>query len=64
VPDQRRHRGVRRSLEPALLRDIVFADRRYIRELQVGSEEGIASNILAGRLKRLLELGLLTREDT
>jgi DNA-binding HxlR family transcriptional regulator len=47
-----------------VLRDIVFADRRYFRELQAGSEEGIASNILADRLKRLIELGLLTREDT
>jgi DNA-binding HxlR family transcriptional regulator len=47
-----------------VLRDIVFADRRYFRELQAGSQEGIASNILADRLKRLVELGLLTREDT
>src|SRR5690349_12289673 len=46
-----------------VLRDIVFLDRRYFRELQAGSEEGIASNILADRLKRLVELGLLTRED-
>ena len=47
-----------------VLRDIVFGDRRYFRELQAGSQEGIASNILADRLKRLVELGLLTREDT
>jgi DNA-binding HxlR family transcriptional regulator len=40
-----------------VLRDIVFGDRRYFRELQAGSEEGIASNILADRLKRLVELG-------
>jgi len=46
-----------------VLRDIVFGDRRYFRELQAGSEEGIASNILADRLKRLVEFGLLTRED-
>jgi DNA-binding HxlR family transcriptional regulator len=46
-----------------VLRDIVFADRRYFRELQAGSIEGIASNILADRLKRLVGLGLLTRED-
>ena len=45
-----------------VLRDIVFGD--HFRELQAGSEEGIASNILADRLKRLVELGLLTREDT
>src|SRR5205823_5399673 len=47
-----------------VLRDIVFGDRRYLRELQAGSEEGIASHILAGRLKRLAGLGLLTRGDT
>ena len=47
-----------------VLRDIVFGDRRYFRELQAGSIEGIASNILADRLKRLVESGLLTREDT
>ena len=46
-----------------VLRDIVFGDRRYFRELQGGSLEGIASNILADRLKRLVELGLLSRED-
>jgi DNA-binding HxlR family transcriptional regulator len=40
-----------------VLRDIVFGDRRCFRELQAGSEEGIASNILADRLKRLVELG-------
>src|SRR6266496_6378706 len=53
--------GDRRSL--LVLRDIVFGDRRYIRELQAGSEEGIASNILADRLKRLVHDGLLTRDD-
>jgi DNA-binding HxlR family transcriptional regulator len=47
-----------------VLRDIVFGDKRYFRELQAGSMEGIASNILADRLKRLVALGLLTREDT
>src|SRR3954453_4867359 len=47
-----------------VLRDIVFGDRRYFRELQSGSLEGIASNILADRLKRLVKSGLLTREDT
>ncbi|WP_426988147.1 winged helix-turn-helix transcriptional regulator [Pseudarthrobacter sp. Y6] len=44
-------------------RDIVFGDRRYFRELQAGSEEGIPSNMLADRLKRLVAVGLLTRED-
>jgi DNA-binding HxlR family transcriptional regulator len=47
-----------------VLRDIVFGDHRYFRELQGKSTEGIASNILADRLKRLVEFGLLTREDT
>lgn len=46
-----------------VLRDIVFGDRRYFRELQANSIEGIASNILADRLKRLVASGLLTRED-
>src|SRR5215210_4198990 len=47
-----------------VLRDIVFGDRRYFREMQANSIEGIASNILADRLKRLVASGLLTREDT
>lgn len=46
-----------------VLRDVMFGNRRYFRELMAGSEEGIASNILADRLKRLVEGGLLTRED-
>lgn len=46
-----------------VLRDVIFGDRRYFRELLLGSEEGIASNILADRLKRLVAAGLLTRAD-
>ena len=46
-----------------VLRDIVFGDRRYFRECRQ-AREGIASNILADRLKRLVESGLLTRADT
>ena len=46
-----------------VLRDIMFGNRRHFRELLAGSEEGIASNILASRLKRLVEAGLLTRDD-
>ncbi|MFV2012685.1 MULTISPECIES: winged helix-turn-helix transcriptional regulator [unclassified Micromonospora] len=46
-----------------VLRDIAFGDRRYFRQLQANSLEGIASNTLADRLKRLVEAGLLTRED-
>ncbi len=44
-----------------ILRDIIFGDRRYFRALLTGSIEGIASNILADRLVRLVEAGLLTR---
>lgn len=44
-----------------ILRDVVFDDRRYFRALLTGSSEGIASNILADRLVRLVEAGLLTR---
>lgn len=44
-----------------VLRDIAFSDRRHFRALLTGSAEGIASNILADRLKRLLDAGLLSR---
>ncbi|QYC42795.1 HxlR-like helix-turn-helix [Nonomuraea coxensis DSM 45129] len=44
-----------------VLRDIMFGDRRYFRGLLTGSAEGIASNILADRLVRLVEAGILTR---
>ena len=46
-----------------VIRDIMFGDRRYFRVLHRESEEKIASNILADRLKRLVALGLLTRAD-
>ena len=46
-----------------ILRDIIFGGKRHFRELLNGSLEGIASNILADRLKRLMELGMLTRAD-
>jgi DNA-binding HxlR family transcriptional regulator len=46
-----------------VIRDIMFGNRRHFRELQAASEEGIASNILASRLKRLVELGLLSRAE-
>jgi DNA-binding HxlR family transcriptional regulator len=46
-----------------VLRDIMFGNRRHFRELLAGSEEGIASNILSSRLRRLTEAGLLTRQD-
>jgi DNA-binding HxlR family transcriptional regulator len=44
-----------------VLRDVMFGNRRHFRVLQKRSEEGIASNILADRLRRLVSAGLLTR---
>lgn len=44
-----------------ILRDVIFHDRRYFRALLTGSGEGIASNILADRLVRLVDAGLLAR---
>ena len=44
-----------------VLRDMIFGGKRYFRELLIGSEEGIASNVLADRLARLVDSGLLTR---
>lgn len=46
-----------------VVRDMMFGNRRHFRELLHGSLEGIASNILADRLKRLVAAGLLTRRD-
>jgi DNA-binding HxlR family transcriptional regulator len=46
-----------------VIRDVMFGNRRHFRELLSNSEEGIASNILAARLKRLVEDGLLSRAD-
>ncbi len=46
-----------------VIRDIMFGNRRHFRELLAGSLEGIASNILADRLKRLVEAGLLSRRE-
>lgn len=45
-----------------VLRDIMFGNRRHFRELIAGSEEGIATNILASRLKQLVAAGLLSRD--
>ncbi|HTH96435.1 MAG TPA: helix-turn-helix domain-containing protein [Stellaceae bacterium] len=44
-----------------VIRDMMFGNRRHFRELLGRSEEGIASNILADRLKRLSEQGLITK---
>lgn len=46
-----------------VIRDIMFGNRRHYREMLNRSEEGIASNILADRLKRLVQAGLLSRRD-
>ncbi len=45
-----------------ILRDMMFGRKRHFREL-MRSQEGISSNILADRLKRLVEQGLLTKAD-
>jgi DNA-binding HxlR family transcriptional regulator len=41
----------------------MFGNRRHFRELLGQSDEGIASNILADRLKRLVSVGVLSRRD-
>ncbi len=46
-----------------VIRDIIFGNRRHFRELLLRSEEGISSNILADRLKTLLEQGVISRSD-
>lgn len=51
------HLGDRWSL--LVIRDVMFGNRRTYSELLSQSEEGIASNILADRLKRLQAAGLL-----
>ncbi|HQP19760.1 MAG TPA: winged helix-turn-helix transcriptional regulator, partial [Phenylobacterium sp.] len=40
-----------------VIRDMMFGNRRHFRTLLTQSEEGIASNILADRLKRLTAKG-------
>ncbi|GAB4523125.1 MAG: helix-turn-helix domain-containing protein [Amphiplicatus sp.] len=44
-----------------VIRDMMFGGRRRFRELLTHSEEGIASNILADRLKSLTAAGIITR---
>src|SRR5256885_655323 len=46
-----------------IIRDIIFGNRRHFRELLTRSEEGIASNILADRLKTLLKQGIISKAD-
>jgi DNA-binding HxlR family transcriptional regulator len=45
-----------------IVRDLMFANKRYYREL-MRSDEGISSNILAERLSRLVDAGVLSRTD-
>ena len=45
-----------------ILRDMMFDNRRHFGQLLV-SEERIASNVLADRLKMLIAEGLVTRRD-
>src|SRR5579862_9236850 len=44
-----------------VIRDIIFVNRRHFRELLTKSLEGIASNILADRLQRLVEQGIIVK---
>lgn len=44
-----------------VIRDMMFGNRHHFGELLAGSQEGIASNILADRLRRLTEEGLISR---
>ena len=46
-----------------VIRDLMFGNHRHFRELLTRSQEGIASNILADRLKRLEAAGLVSRRD-
>jgi DNA-binding HxlR family transcriptional regulator len=46
-----------------VIRDVMFGNRRHYGDLLRLSEEGIASNILADRLARLVNARLLSRTD-
>ncbi|HEX6197635.1 MAG TPA: helix-turn-helix domain-containing protein [Jiangellaceae bacterium] len=46
-----------------ILRDMVFGGSCQFRQLQSGLKEGIASNILTDRLRRLVDAGLLTKHE-
>ena len=46
-----------------VIRDIIFVNRRHFRELLTKSMEGIASNMLADRLQRLIEQGIIVKSD-
>lgn len=46
-----------------ILRDMMFGGRRHFRELLTKSQEGIASNVLADRLRTLVDAGILVKGD-
>lgn len=46
-----------------ILRDMIFGDSRHFRQLQSELKEGIASNILTDRLRKLVDAGLLTKHE-
>ena len=46
-----------------VIRDMMFGNRRHFRDFLTNSQEGISSNILADRLKRLLEQGIISWAD-
>ncbi|MFC0028747.1 winged helix-turn-helix transcriptional regulator [Micromonospora chaiyaphumensis] len=46
-----------------VLRDVMFSGHRHFRELLTNSVESIASNILASRLSKLVDAGLLSRHE-
>ncbi len=46
-----------------VIRDIIFMNRRHFRELLTKSVEGIASNILADRLQRLVQQGIIVKSQ-
>src|SRR3977135_4290292 len=46
-----------------VIRDMMFGNRRHFRELLTKSEEGISSNILADRLRTLLDQGIIAGAD-
>ena len=46
-----------------IVRDMIFGGRRHFRDLLKHSQEGIASNMLADRLKLLVAQGILSRVD-
>lgn len=45
-----------------IIRDMMFGGKRHFREM-LHSEEGISTNILADRLRMLVERGIITKSD-